>query len=221
MTLTDTRSLPFLPRSGDPAVCPPAWLFHAAMAVQSPCCTGISWWLPSTALRAGSTPSVGTLLQMDTFLSYCRKDTKCQSHDGQHWPLKGLRICQLREARRSPEGKRLLAARLLSLGGGTSPASCLPGCWHWQGCLDGQDLAKGSRAASLPSPRGVSAHAGAGLGWWVKSRAVAVGFPLCSEPFPPLPGGGRHEREGDQWADGVCGPSPETAGAPERAEAEI
>ena len=37
---------------------------------------------------------------------------------------------------------------------GTSPASCLPGCWHWQGCLDGQDLAKGSRAASLPSPRG-------------------------------------------------------------------
>ncbi|XP_069728182.1 polyadenylate-binding protein 1-like isoform X1 [Phaenicophaeus curvirostris] len=34
-------------------------------------------------------------------------------------------------------------------------------------------------------------------------------------------GGGRHEWEGDQRADGVCGPSPEAAGAPERAEAEI
>lgn len=139
IALTDTCSLLFLPCSGDPAVCLPAWLLHAAMAVRSPRWTGISWWLPSMELRAGSTPSVGTLLQTDTSLSYCRKDAKCQSHDGQHWPLKGLWICQLREARRSPEGKRLLATCLLS-----QPRACallmfpplLGGQPHWlRACL--------------------------------------------------------------------------------------
>jgi len=105
----------------------------------------------------------------------------------------------------------------LPLAQGTSPASC----WPWQGCQDGQDLAKGSRAAALPSPREVSARGGAGPGWWMKNRAVAVSCLLCSEPFPPLAGGGRHEREGDQRAAGVRGPGPEAAGAPERAEAEV
>lgn len=49
------------------------------------------------------------------------------------------------------------------------------------GYLDGQDLARGSRSLLVVGPP---------WGWWVKGRAVAMGFPLSSEPFPAPAGGG-------------------------------
>lgn len=141
------------------------WLFHASTVVWSPCWTGFSWWLLSAVLCASGTPSLGALLHTDTFLSSCRKDTKRQSHDGQHWPLEGLRVCQLREARRSPEGKRLLATRLLSqpcarcllmfpplLGGKPHQPCACGGGWMGRTWQRGAELLPCPRQGGLCSP---------------------------------------------------------------------
>lgn len=82
ITLTNSHSLLSLP-CGDPVVCPPAGLFHAAMTFQFPP------WAGTASPEHGSTPSDHSVLPS------CRKDLECQGHDGQQWPLKGLRIRQL------------------------------------------------------------------------------------------------------------------------------
>lgn len=135
-----------------------------------------------------------------SLLPSCRKDSERQSHDGQLRPLEGLWVCELREARRSPEGKPQIAgARQWQLGCLSAvPAGHLPGpplssggdllallawvpAWvpgraaparasPWWGLCE-------SKAPALCSPGEVSARGGAGLGSAVLRAVLSAGRP--------------------------------------------
>lgn len=90
ITLTKPHTLLSL-SLGDPLVCPPAGLFQLPW---------LSSVLAGLVSRGGSQHS-SALLPLTgypsdcAFLPCCRKDLECQGHDGQHWPLQGLRVRQL------------------------------------------------------------------------------------------------------------------------------
>lgn len=139
------------------------------------------WWAPFR--RALSFPIAGKTLSVKVMM-----DSTGRSKGF------GFVNFEKHEEAQKARGSSLPALDLSLLPADVSPwrrnLTGFPLAWvlHCQGWLDGQMWRRG--AELLPLPREGSAPGGAGLGRWVKGRAVAVGFALCSEPFPPLAGGG-------------------------------